>query len=699
MKTSYWIIIPALNEEKNIKNLLIDLQNIQYPPEKIIISDNGSVDKTAEIAKQYGAIVVYEKKKGYGSACLRALQYVEDSIRKPSIIVFMDADRSDDPTEIRDLISPIDTGEVDVTIGSRTLGIAEIGSLSFVQKFGNKLSCFLLKFIYNIKFTDLGPFRAIRYTSLEKLKMSDPDFGWTVEMQAKIAMLNIPYREIPVNYRKRKEGESKVSGNLKGSFLAGKKILSTIFSLAISKFFIEWKTYPNVRFIALLFTIIALVSFTDKSTTIAIFLLGILGFLLIPYKYIYTKNIGIYLIFTGIVLRIPTLFIEPNWSEDYYRILWDAILVGDCVSPYLHAPMEIVNQFGDFQFLIQKMNSADYFSFYPPIQHFLGMISLSSMRWFGNNNLESNLFIFSLFLKLILLFFEIGNLILFRIILQRNSNFIIFYAWNPMVIMETTGNIHLETVMLFFILLTIILWQKAQYSLAGFSFGLAIWTKLIPIIFIPFIYFRNCRNFRNSFTFNWRININFFAPSFIFIILWLYLISDGLLSQFELGIGLYSSYFEFFSSMNYLLKYFLASWNIQYAQTGIIIWIIFGIFLILLSFQFAKTAYRNRKEISLPRGFLYVYNLLLLLSPVIHPWYLIPWLGLGIINSRIYPFVGSFFILFSYSYYSSIPYVRNEEIVWTSYILFFIFYIWEKNEYKFNRNSIRSPRSSIRNLH
>jgi glycosyltransferase involved in cell wall biosynthesis len=220
------VIIPALNEEDAILKVLNDIPKPLVA--EIIVVDNGSTDNTGMVAENAGATVLYEPLKGYGAACLKGISYVEESAPDTDIIVFLDADYSDHPEEMAEVIAPILTQNADMVIGSRALGRREKGSLTPVQAFGNWLSGKLLGLLYHANFTDLGPFRAIKFNQLLALDMQDKNYGWTVEMQVKAAKKNLSFTEIPVSYRNR-IGKSKVSGTVKGSILAGYKILYTIF--------------------------------------------------------------------------------------------------------------------------------------------------------------------------------------------------------------------------------------------------------------------------------------------------------------------------------------------------------------------------------------------------------------------------------------------------------------------------------------
>ena len=217
------LIIPALNEEDSLRTVLESLPPALF--DEVVVVDNGSTDATARVAAESGAKVVSEPRRGYGSACLAGIAALSPAIEA---VVFMDADGSDVPQEAFDLLEPIASGQADLVIGSRVLGRAEAGALSPHQRFGNRLAVSLVKLLYGRRYTDLGPFRAMRRTALERLGMQDRDFGWTIEMQIKALREGLRVVERPVSYRRRRAGQSKVSGNLRGSVAAGVKILWTV---------------------------------------------------------------------------------------------------------------------------------------------------------------------------------------------------------------------------------------------------------------------------------------------------------------------------------------------------------------------------------------------------------------------------------------------------------------------------------------
>lgn len=214
------VVIPALNEERAIARVLADIPDWV---DQVVVADNGSTDTTPTVAEAGGAVVVHEPERGYGAACLRGIAAL-DAI---DVVVFLDGDYSDHPDEMGMLVDPIADDQSDLVIGSRVLGEAEAGALTPQQRFGNWLACFLMRLIWRVRYSDLGPFRAIAAPALERIDMQDRNFGWTIEMQIKAAVAGLRSREVPVRYRPR-IGVSKISGTIKGSIMAGVIILSTI---------------------------------------------------------------------------------------------------------------------------------------------------------------------------------------------------------------------------------------------------------------------------------------------------------------------------------------------------------------------------------------------------------------------------------------------------------------------------------------
>lgn len=217
------VIIPAFNEEESIPKVIEEIPNFI---KEIVVVNNGSTDNTGGIAEESGATVLLEGERGYGAACLKAIEYIKN--KNFSIVVFLDADYSDYPNEMELVVKPIIESDYDLVIGSRMIGNREKGAMLPQAIFGNRLATYLIRLFWKFEFTDLGPFRAIKYSSLVRLNMKDKNFGWTVEMQIKAAKQGLKTTEVPVSYRKR-IGKSKVTGTIKGTLKASFKILYIIF--------------------------------------------------------------------------------------------------------------------------------------------------------------------------------------------------------------------------------------------------------------------------------------------------------------------------------------------------------------------------------------------------------------------------------------------------------------------------------------
>lgn len=219
------VIIPAHNEAESIGLVVEHLPD--FVNEVIVISNN-STDATEKVAREAGATVLRENNKGYGYACLKGINYLKDQEECTDIVVFLDGDFSDFPEELTGLVAPIINENIDFVLGARARHLRETGAITPQQIFGNWLATALMKLFFNSRFSDLGPFRAIKFDKLLNLQMEDKTYGWTVEMQLKVLKKKLTYREIPVHYRNR-IGRSKVSGTIKGAFMAGVKILYWIF--------------------------------------------------------------------------------------------------------------------------------------------------------------------------------------------------------------------------------------------------------------------------------------------------------------------------------------------------------------------------------------------------------------------------------------------------------------------------------------
>ena len=223
-KNNYALIIPALNEAQSIGQVLGHLPGGLFS--QVIVVDNGSEDSTAQAARTAGAQVVQEPRRGYGQACLAGLAQVRPGT---TAVAFMDGDFSDDPGDLAQLVTVFRNGDWDLVMGSRVLGDPEPGALTPLQRFGNWVATRLMRWIWGVSYTDLGPLRVLGTDALRRLNLRDPDFGWNVEMQAKAARLGLKVTEVPVSYRRRKFGQSKISGTVRGSLAAGLGILLTVY--------------------------------------------------------------------------------------------------------------------------------------------------------------------------------------------------------------------------------------------------------------------------------------------------------------------------------------------------------------------------------------------------------------------------------------------------------------------------------------
>jgi glycosyltransferase involved in cell wall biosynthesis len=225
------VIIPALNEEEAIADVVHECLATGLARE-IIVVDNGSTDRTGARAREAGARVVVERDPGYGRACLAGIRALSAECE---VVVFLDGDGSDCPEFMNQLLDPIAAGKYDFVIGSRTRGRREAGSMNAQQILSGRLAGWLLSILYGVRYTDMCPFRAIRRVALERLSMREETYGWNIEMQIKAARDKLRILEVPVNHRRRAGGVSKVSGTLRGTFVAGARIITTLVRLAIEK--------------------------------------------------------------------------------------------------------------------------------------------------------------------------------------------------------------------------------------------------------------------------------------------------------------------------------------------------------------------------------------------------------------------------------------------------------------------------------
>jgi glycosyltransferase involved in cell wall biosynthesis len=238
--TRLGLVLPAFDEEEALPLVLAEVPRAHEPI--VVVVDNGSTDRTAEVARAAGAVVVREERRGYGRACLAGIAWLLDgsglvpALRDDDLIAFLDSDHSDYPEDLERVLAPLVTGEADFVIGSRILGGATWRALLPQAWFGNRLACFLMRVLFGARYTDLGPFRALRVRALRRLAMADTGFGWTIEMQLKAKSAGLRVREVPVRYRTR-VGKSKITGTVRGTLRAGVKILGWIFAWRLATWF------------------------------------------------------------------------------------------------------------------------------------------------------------------------------------------------------------------------------------------------------------------------------------------------------------------------------------------------------------------------------------------------------------------------------------------------------------------------------
>ncbi len=476
MKTA--IIIPALNEEQSIPAVLRSIP--RGFAAQIIVVDNGSSDQTAARAREAGAEVVTEPTRGYGQACLAGLAKLRGDIEA---VAFLDADGSDDPCALPQLIEPIERNEADFVVSARALGGAR-KNLTPQQRFGNALACALIRLFWGHRYRDLGPMRVIRREALEKLKMSDRTWGWTVEMQIKAVQHELRIHEIPVVYRERAAGKSKISGTLIGSARAGSKILATIGKRWIH----DMARSPAARWTALGFAVssvgfAAMIPNGDFRQPQAVinFLfaaaIAVAGYaaMCVGLRKIRGGNAAAWGWFAAVVFHLLLLPMFP--SDDIWRYLWEGKIQNEGFNVYAIAPNdEILSAHRDEYW--QMINHRDIAALYP-----LGtqaVFRALAAIWYH-----------PLCFKLTFILANLGAIwFLRRLLTQQGSNpdRAWWYAWNPLVVYSIAGGGHFDSLMIVSGLagLWFLLRRRDAASIA--CLGLAISFKLVFLLAIPFFF-------------------------------------------------------------------------------------------------------------------------------------------------------------------------------------------------------------------
>jgi hypothetical protein len=471
------IIIPALNEEQSIAAVLRSIPRDFAA--QIIVVDNGSSDQTSARAREAGAEVVTEPKRGYGRACLAGLAQLRDDIEA---VAFLDADGSDDPTALPQLLEPIERDEADFVVSARTLDGAK-KHLTPQQRFGNALACGLIRLFWGHRFSDLGPMRVIRRDALEKLKMSDLTWGWTVEMQIKAVQHQLRIQEIPVVYRERAAGKSKISGTLVGSARAGAKILATIGGRWLQ----DMAQSSAARWMALGFAIsvagfAAMIPNGDFRQPQAV-----INFLLaaaIAVAGYIAMRVGLRKIrghitawgwFAAVVFHLLLLPMFP--SDDIWRYMWEGKMQNLGFNVYAVAPIsETLSGYRDGYW--QMMNHRDVVALYPlgtqTVFRALAAIGYHPMCF-----------------KLAFIAANLGAIWFLRQLLAQqglNPDRAWWYAWNPLVVYSIAGGGHFDSLMIVSGLAGLWFLLRGRDAASMACLGLAISFKLVFVLAIPFFF-------------------------------------------------------------------------------------------------------------------------------------------------------------------------------------------------------------------
>ena len=464
------VIIPALNEAPSID---LVLKNLPSWIDTVIVADNGSTDNTAAIARANGAIVVFQPKRGYGAACLSALETLAPF--PPDVVLFIDADFSDNPHDALKIAEPVCLGMYDTVLGSRTLGKREKGALTPQQLVGNALATRLIQLIWNTKYSDLGPFRAIQWSVLQRLNMCDATWGWTVEMQIKIAAKGLRFLEVPVEYRNR-IGKSKISGTVSGTIKAGYKILTTIGKYGKLPLLALFST------LAMAIGVLLLCTATNQRQTAPIFWLASTTLWAVLVYCIRTtilsKKIRTAIVYTALLGNILAMFMWGILSTDIHRYMWDGHVLKNQVSPYLYAPNSPVLQPLHTNTLPAAITYKELPTIYPPVaQAWFAVSSYIGTSWWG--------------WKIPTLLCLLGSCVaVFRLVRIRQglASSFLMYITAPILLLHGTVDAHLDVIMLFYVLSALVLLEGKQqwwgYIFCGALLGMAIGTKLYAITFI-----------------------------------------------------------------------------------------------------------------------------------------------------------------------------------------------------------------------
>jgi hypothetical protein len=587
------VVIPALNEETSIARVIESLPSqVDY----VVVCDNGSTDATSSVAQMAGARVVFQPQRGYGIACLTALRSMTDS--PPDIVAFIDADFSDVPQDLIEVLDPIVHGSAELCIGSRNSGNAEPGSLTHVQRFGNWLSTGLIDMFWGVRFTDLGPMRAIKWDALQRLEMRDVTWGWTVEMQLKAAKSKLLCTEVPVQYRNR-IGKSKISGTFIGSVKAGSKILLTIAT--------QSGYHVSAIIAALCIVIGALLVATSPDSlqtssavmfsTIGSVLWLLFGFCLYKLGGL-SRNLTRLLMLLGVVGHMALASSIGLLSDDQYRYEWDGRLMVAGVSPYVSTPdSEPMRNFRGTSVLSPAVilpDSLPYSSvgtIYPPAAQQWFKLQQLSHRIF--NPLVGSILAWKLPTLLAIIVCLLSAISLLNRMSQPSSN-ILPVLLSPLLMIHSTADVHIDIAMLMFGLLAVLMIR--QPIGVGLLWGWATLVKFLPLIFLPIL------------TMQYKGARRILVVSMVFLTFVAgYVVIDPNANQGSLS--LFVSSWESNGFLFRMLKLFLVDDSARMVIGGV---------LVVLSVGCLKLV-KNKFHAAV-----FIMMMVAVVSPVLHPWYLIP---------------------------------------------------------------------------
>lgn len=609
-------IIPALDEEAAIAAVVESVQ--QAGIDEVIVADNGSADATACRASAAGARVVREMRRGYGAACLAGIAALR---AETTTVVFIDLDGSDDPSALPALVGLVESGEADLAIGSRLRGDVAPGALTLAQRIGNRLAGWLLTTLYGSPSTDLGPMRAVRAEVLRSLDMRDRGFGWTVEMQARAAALGYRTVEVPVTYRRRRGGRSKISGTFLAALRAGATILWTLLSVRLRGAFGVLALGGLAVFAGALAMASAPLSPPIVCAGLVVSACGCAaGLSAIRNVRAPEGTVFALVAFIAVLARLPFLFAPAVLEDDVYRYLWDGAVVASGESPYRFSPQEIydrrrgrpvsraigseedarlsllaeLSRNPHLEPAFLRINYPSVPTIYPPVAE--ALFAILAMLAPGS--------VFAT--KLALAAFDLATMAAVIGILRAlgsSARFAVVYAWSPLVLVSFVGSAHVDVFPIAALLAAILLGLRNRRTAAGLLFGVAVAAKLFPLIAWPAL----------RRLLGWRGSLAALVAVAAFHLPWL-----GEPRLFE-GLVTYASTWSFNSAGFALVEGALGWLDARHLARPFALLIAGGVTLAVATPRRLRTARGALRSTSVALA------ALVLLAPAINPWY-VAWL-------------------------------------------------------------------------